>query len=156
MSSFVISKSEYVKAAGVVSGIADATKNRCRKFAIYGYQERRWMNEKDYYNRFVECFEMNAISVSEQYHDDTVYTDSNEYMKEFREYQMIGKSAVMRPDKLREIIFELKQFFSGAQYQTEKEAYFFKMSMFFNQIIVELMDVAFPYEAKSWSTLDLK
>ena len=40
------------------------------------------------------------------------------------------------------------------QYQTEKEAYFWKMQMYFNRILVALMKYAFPGEVESWGTLE--
>lgn len=62
MSSFVIAKEEYIKAAGLVAAIADE-----KKFWIYNYKEGRNFLESDYYDCFVLAYKYNAYSVREQY-----------------------------------------------------------------------------------------
>ena len=158
MSSYAIGKEEYIKAAGFIAGIKDVH----RDIWLYDYEYGRNMTADDFYTRFVECFEMNALSVYEQYaprHDDEVlYTDSNDYKDTFKKYRAIGKSVAIQPDALKMAIMELKLFFKSAVYQTEKETYMWKMSMFFNRILVELMP--FLYHANqddlhSWGDFDL-
>ena len=74
MSSFVISKKEYIKAAGIVAGIAEAQ----RDFWLFDYEAQRNSTPEDYYNRFAECYTMNALSVQEQYGDDKPEADAEE------------------------------------------------------------------------------
>lgn len=74
MSSFAIEKREYIKAAGLVAGIVKA-----REVWIFNHRTQRNSEPEDFYDEFVRCFEMNAVSVQEQYHEDVPWSDSNEY-----------------------------------------------------------------------------
>ena len=150
MSSFVIEKREYIKAAGAIAGIVEASSRGINEVYIYDHQAGRKMTEADFYNRFVECYEMNAISVQEQYPMDELCTDSNDYMTEFKEYKKIGRRAAFDDRKLREIIFNLRDFLKSVEYQTEKEAYYFKMKMLFNEILVQLIGLLYPHECECW------
>lgn len=152
MSSFVINKKEYIKAAGAVAGLADV-----HEIWYFSYETQRNMNADDYYNKFVECFEMNALSVQEQYKDKDVWTDSNDYKAEFKKAFNYSKFATMDYRKEQELVFELLQFFSSAEYQTEKESYYYKMKMFFNQILVSLFKAVFMkgYESESWGSFNI-
>lgn len=151
MSSYVIGKEEYIKAAGVVAGIASI-----KKIWVYDYMARRNMEPEDYYSRFVECFNMNALSVMEQYGDTAPETDSNDYKRTFKAAMMKGKSAAMAPDHLRDMILNLRDFFASAEYQTEKEAYYFKMQMFFDRVLVALLPyMAPPREAACWGSFEI-
>lgn len=150
MSSFIIGKQEYIKAAGLVAGLAKEF-----NLWIYDFSSNRNMDASDYYRSFVECFEMNALSVQEQYKDKDLFTDSNDYMDLFKKYQKHGQNIAMTREGLKEAFLELRQFFSGCVYQTETPAYMFKMRMLFDRIIVELSGkVVNGYEPESWGTLD--
>lgn len=149
MSSFTIAKEDYVKAAGVVAGIAQA-----KDMWVYSYTVNRNRTPQDYYNDFCECYEMNALSVQEQYHDAEPDTDSNQYLNTFKKYMVIGKQAAFAPNKLNSMIINLMDFFKSAEYQTEKEAYYFKMKMFFNEILVEMLNKANPHECESWGSFE--
>ena len=105
---------------------------------------------------------MNAVSVYEQYaprHDDEVLnTDNKDYKNTFKKYRSIGKNIAIQPDALKTAIMELKSFFSNAIYQTEKEAYMWKMSIFFNRILVELMPFLYRVnrdDLQSWGSFDI-
>ena len=151
MSSFVVNKSEYIKAAGIVAGIAAA-----RSLWIWDYEKHRNMMPEDYHRVFSECYTMNALSVQEQYHDTEPATDSRDYMALFKEYMQKAKAATMRPDRLRENILDLHSFFGCAEYQTEKEPYYFKMLMFFNRINAAMLPLmAPPREVDGWHELTL-
>ena len=150
MSSFVIGKEEYIKAAGVIAGIADV-----KNIWLYDYSQNRNSTPEDYYRRFTECFEMNMLSVQEQYDENVPESDSNEYMETFKAYMQKGKNAAMYPEKLKNIIMDLWQFFRSAQYQTEKEAYYFKMQMYFNSILVALMPYLHSHESECWGEFDI-
>lgn len=154
MSSFVIEKAEYIKAAGAIAGIIEGSNYGIREVFVYDYQNHRRMEDKDFYNRFVECFEMNSLSVQEQYTDGDRYTDSNDYMDLFFEYKNVGKKSAYDDCKLREIIFNLRDFLRSAEYQVEKEAYFFKMKMLFNEILVALMGLLYPHECECWGNFN--
>lgn len=154
MSSFTIAKSEYIKAAGLVAGLAETLGTRNSKIWIYDYETQRNSTPEDYYRKFDNCYKMNALSVKEQYRGDEVgapSTDSNDYMNLFKEYQKIGKSVGYTRENLKEIVLELKSFFDSAIYQTEKESYMTNMRYFFQQILCELLPYILPsYEAQSW------
>ena len=150
MSSFVIEKKEYVKAAGLVAGIAES-----KEIWFYSYKVQRNRKAEDYYNDFVECFEMNALSVQEQYKDSDAEFDSNTYMDTFQEYKKIGKKACFNYRDIVPIAVKLTDFFSSAIYQTEKESYMYKMQMFFNAISTKLFMAAYPHECECWGDLNI-
>ena len=157
MSSFVIGKAEYVKAAGAIAGIADFYKNSIEKIFVYDYQRNHKMEAEDFYNCFVEFFEMNALSVREQYKDETLYSDNNEYKTDFRKYMTIGKNACFYPEKLNKIIFDLRDFLQSAMYQTENDVYFHKIKMISNSIIVELMKLLEPaHKCTCWGDFNIE
>ena len=149
MSSFVINKKEYMKAAGLVAGLAQEL-----QLWLYDMETRRNSTPEDYRRKFEECFTMNCLSVQDQYNDDSPYTDSNSYDQEFNEFQKLGKQlAYNGGEVLTNAIRELQSFFDSASYQTEYEPYMYKMNMFFNSIIVQLYKKSSHYEADSWSEL---
>lgn len=152
MSSFVILKENYVKAAGLVAGIA-----KVKDLFIYDYQNGRKMTETDFYNSFIECYDMNKLSVVEQYHDPEMAgrePSDKELASVFKEYMQKGVSCMMSYSKSKDMIMHLRNFFQCAEYQTEKETYYFKMGMFFNRILVALMPYLHHCEISGWSDLD--
>jgi hypothetical protein len=149
MSSYVVEKERFVKAAGILAGIYQATENSVMKLYVYDYQYGHVMGPKDYYNRFCECFLMNALSVQEQYHDETPETDDNKYTEVFADYMQLGKMIMTRyRGKLQEMIFELADFFREVEYQTEKLEYLFKMKMIFGEILSSLTELADSYRSE--------
>jgi hypothetical protein len=156
MSSYTISKQDYIKAAGLVAGLAEAL-----ELWIYDYEDGNNSTEASYYREFERCYTMNALSVKEQYHGDEVgapSTDSNDYMKDFEKMQKIGKSAGYTRQGLKELVAELQMFFDSAIYQTEKYEYMFKMEFYFNKILNALYKKTFLYnnrEAESWGHIEI-
>lgn len=149
MSSFVINKEDYVKAAGLVAGISAAN-----DLWIYSYEYNKKMEQEEFYKKFIECFEMNALSVQEQYRDEEPETDSNSYTDVFKKCFMKGKTAHMNYKTEQKIFFDLRHFFKSSLYQTEKESYYFKMKMFYNEIIMEMVKIFENTESESWGSLD--
>lgn len=151
MSSFIIGKSEYMKAAGLVSGLAEEL-----KVWIYDHETNRNSTKEDYKRKFEECFMMNALSFQEQYKEQEVWTDSNSYEEEFNAYYKLGKQLVYNDgEALINAIRELQQFFDSAMYQTEKESYMYKMQMFFNNLICQLFKQSSHYKPESWGSLEI-
>ena len=152
MSSFVISKEEYIKAAGIVAGCAGFY----RDFWVYDYKTKRNATEEDYYNNFCTCYKLNAKSVQAQYEDPEAETDPEEYKETFQAYK---KKAVqyITGNNTKKIYFELKSFFRSALYQTEDKKASVQMEMFFNRILNQLFDYMFhPSEdIGSWGSLDI-
>lgn len=159
MSSYIIDKKEFIKAAGLVAGLAETLGGRVDRIWIYDYETGRNSTAEDYYRKFVACYKMNALSVIEQYRGDEVgapANDTNEYKKEFKEYQQYGKSIGYTRENLKEVVLELRQFFHSALYQTENDNFNQQMRYYFQQIIDELIPYALPgYETKSWGGLEI-
>lgn len=159
MSSFVVSKEEYIKAAGMVAGIAEAKGNNygvSDRFWIYDYVTGRNMTPEDYYRNFVECYDMNALSVQEQYHDNDRGRDDNEYLDTLNEYRAKAKRKAISPDALQDMILNLHGFFRCAEYQTENKGYYWKMITFFNRINEALLPLMAPARSvDGWGSLEL-
>lgn len=158
MSSFVINKEEYIKAAGIIAVIAEqyAHSTTTHRIWIYDYVTDRNMIAEDYYRCFVECYEMNALSVQEQYGDDTPETDDCNYMQTFNEYRTKVKQITSNRTEMQNIILKLQGFFTCAEYQTENKAYYWKMVSFFNRVINALLPfMVSAHSQNGWSKLEL-
>lgn len=151
MSSFVIDKSEYIKAAGLINGIAAHKRDG---IFIYDYEKRRRMSEQDIMEKFVECFTMNALSVQIQYHEPEAWTDDGEYLKEYKEAKTRGLMEYAHGNG-KNIMLQLRDFFRSAIYQTEYEPYMWKMKIFFSAVLDEVIDIVFPHEVKSWGSIEI-
>lgn len=132
MSSFIISKQEYVKCAGL----------------LFGYEEAKRDNHKWYldhlYDWFVRCYELNVASVNEQY-SDNAELDKREFREEFSKYCRIGNHWYLfksRPDFLQSMV----DFFRSASYQTENEEMSKEMHNIFYICLTHIM----PYGHESW------
>ena len=152
MSSFVIGKREYIKAAGFVSGIAE--KSSMREFWIYDYTVGRNMTKEDYHRQFTAFYNMNALSVQAQYGDATCEEDSNDYMEDFNKYRNIGKSLVGA--ELTRAVLDLSDFFRSACYQTEDEECNKYMRAFFDRVIVEIYTKTHTHECKCWGNFNIE
>lgn len=134
MSSFVITKAEYIKAAGTLSGIVDA-----KDVFLFDYRAGKKSGPQEIYDTFVKFYEMNTESVQEQYGDPERETDSRSYKQEFNFFLNYGKMSAIHPEKIKKVIMSLRQFFSSAEYQTEREDYNLEMREYFNRVLVALM-----------------
>ena len=157
MSSFVIDKKNYIIAAGIIAGISEASnRGNGAHVWLYDYESGRNAAADDYYRQFCRMFDMNCLSVAEQYHETDPWTDGKEYRREFAAAIKTGKSLYMNGgDKLKKAIMELRQFFHSAIYQTEKYEYLFQMQMYFYGIEDQLMEFLYPYEPESWGDLKI-
>lgn len=161
MSSFTIAKVDYIKAAGLIAGIAKATSIGCHNFWVYDYREGKNSDTETYYKRFSQCYEMNAISVKDQYHGDEVGApsgDTNKYKKKFDEYFKIGSGIKRYPiEKQHQIIKDIISFFRSSLYQTENEKYHFMMQHWYNTIIEQLVErvLLSGYESECWGDFNL-
>jgi hypothetical protein len=112
MSSFIISKKEYIKAAGLVCGVASCSK--------YGGSPTFCANVK---KQFEHIYKLNVYSWCEQY-DEDVEKDTKDYEKIFKQYKELGRriymglESKMSLDKLR---YSLIKFFGSITYQIENE-----------------------------------
>lgn len=152
MSSFVIDKKEYIKAAGISAGLAFTLD---REFFVYDYELGRKMKQEDFYNKFCEFYKMNAISVAEQYGDAEIETDESDQHRLFNEWRVLGEHLAMRSSyKVQQAVKHLSDFLRSAAYQTEKDAYYFKMTMFFDKLIRQLYEKTTKLDCECWGDLD--
>lgn len=101
MSSFVISKIEYIKCAGLVAGLT-----RNNKFA---------RGDGEIYDRFSLFYVLNAESVQEQYEEEECETDNREYRDEFQKC----KNFAMRSRNKALLIKGISHFMRSVLYQVE-------------------------------------
>lgn len=159
MSSYTIAKQDYMKAAGMLAGIAKEL-----DLWIWDYETGRNSTPDDYKRRFAECYTMNSLSVMEQYHGDEVGApsgDTSEYSEDFNAFFKTGKKlAIYGGKNLLNAILELSHFFGSAIYQTEKEPYFFKMQNYFDHIAAALFekyhDKYSGYKCESWGRFEIQ
>ena len=152
MSSYVISKREYVKAGGFVAGVAAEL-----QLWNYDLKKRRNMTKDDYYEKFVRFYDMNAESVKEQYGDSERESDPCEYKDVFEAFYAKGKRLAIHKgsDDFYKAVRALNQFFSSACYQTENEESHAAMSSFFDRLIVEMFEKMRYMELESWGAFVL-
>ena len=158
MSSFVVSKEEYIKAAGIMAGLSDMYSNTfgSHRLWIYDYEKGRNMTAEDYHRAFSDCHTMNALSVQEQYDDETPETDSDDYMDTFNEYRAKIKKIAHDRAKMQNVILSLHSFFRCAEYQTENQSYYWKMTTFFNRINAALLPFMVPArETAGWGRIEI-
>lgn len=145
MSSYVVDKSAYIKAAGVVAGIAAEYKNDIwKRIHVLDFDTGEVLKPEDFHRCFSACHTMNALSVQEQYNDDNAETDDRPYMDKYSAGFQIGKKAARKalvygPSELLDLVYNLQTFFGQCVYQVEKIAYFYKMKAFFNEIVTEIL-----------------
>lgn len=159
MSSFVISKKEYVKAAGYIAGIAESfNRNGHNDFWLYDTLENKNTDTDLFYKRFVQIYEMNAESVQQQYGDKARETDDNKYLKDFNDYRVKGKGLMFDAKEQQiQAIADVRNFFKSAAYQIENEKYHFIVTHWFNQILDEIANkfIYRFYESDCWGSFDL-
>jgi len=133
MSSFVINKIEYVKAAGFIAATVE-TLNHFREpvVRIWNKRENRVYYAEDVYSDFVRLYRVNVAAVAEQYNDDEIrqYNDAAEYREEFERAKGKGRelmtngytigSAESRK-KLQFVVYSTINFFHSIQYQIEDD-----------------------------------
>lgn len=129
MSSFVINKSEYVKAAGLMYGI-EASKNLPNKYFLENVRKN-----------FVKCYELNVDSVNEQYGDKSG-KDGADYDNLFDMYRQIGVNISYSEAQFSELRIRIIKFFRSVLYQIENE----KMSQFVAAFFFECTSKLFNSE----------
>ena len=110
MSSFVIDKREYMKAAGMMHGIASSAKLPWEYFT------------ENVKARFTRLYELNEKSVCEQYKRPFEGLDECEYQEVFDKYSSLGKSIWSDKKNLqtrKNLRAQLINFFRCVEYQIE-------------------------------------
>lgn len=124
MSSYIVDKREYVKAAGLMYGIEESKRDSHQYFLDVCRKE------------FEHCYALNVISVNEQY-GDSIVPDEESYDEEFEKYRklgvIIGNDGYASTDgiiykevegimTLKDLRIRLWRFFRSALYQIEDKA----------------------------------
>lgn len=114
MSSFIISKREYIKAAGLMYGVEDA---KLHKHDYFLKHVHYW---------FTNCYLVNVKSFGYQYGDENIETDKNDYMDVFEVYKAKGRDIANCNGyggikNLGELRKHLTKFFECVLYQIEDE-----------------------------------
>ena len=112
MSSFIVSKREYVKAAGLMYGIEESKRDPHRYFLDNVRKE------------FEHAYVLNVASVNEQY-GDSVVPDGESYDVDFECHRRAGDriyDGVERRMSLEMLRPRLQMFFQSVLYQIENEA----------------------------------
>ena len=113
MSSFVINKTEYIKAAGLMYGIHDASHRKSEHF----------LNHVRYW--FKNCYSLNVKSCNWQY-DEPVEEDTDEYSEIFEAYKDKGRKIAIGMGEgdvqnINDLRIRLMKFFACVLYQIEDE-----------------------------------
>lgn len=158
MSSYIISKQEYMKAAGLVSGIA-SERGPYFEVWVYDFENHRNSAPEDYIRKFTDIYMMNAASVIDQYHGDEVgapANDTDEYKQDFDAFYKLGKQLVYNGGKmLLDAINELNGFFSSILYQIEDDKYNEIAAAYLDKVLVALYKAA-GRKTKSWGSLEIE
>ena len=115
MSSFMVSKREYVKAAGLMYGIEETKRDKHQWFLDNVRKE------------FEHCYALNVASVNEQYGDNETPEEDN-YEAVFESYRQLGVAIYEGPAlhegvmKISDLRVRLWCFFRSVLYQIENEA----------------------------------
>lgn len=140
MSSFVVDKSEFIKAAGLLYGIEAAKGVHAHKWFLDNVRER-----------FVECYELNAQSVDEQYNEISAI-DTESYDDVFKQYGQIGLEigfGTCKKIDLKSLRIKMWMFFNSVLYQTESEEAHDKISSWFLVCLTKLFHKEI-YNVEGW------
>lgn len=148
MSSFIISKREYVKAAGLLHGIEEAKRD-----------SHQWFLE-NVRKEFEHCYALNVASVNEQY-DDNEVPEEDAYDEVFEAYRKLGVAIYEGPAlhegvmKMRDLRIRLWLFFRSVLYQIENEAaYRMAAEWFFTCISTLYENDLHAVECGWWGEID--
>lgn len=147
MSSFVISKSEYMKAAGFLAGLA-AEKDCYREqlLRMWNSKDNRVMNDQDFIDAFTTLYNFNALSVQKQYKDNEPEADKNTYAKEFKAAKKATQQMVLdwhleRNRNVEMTIYKFQSFSSSILYQIEDPELSDKARFFLAKVQMKLFEV---------------
>ena len=167
MSSFVISKEDYIKAAGFFAGVAEQ-KSYHHENVIYWWSDSKkgLLTSEDYYKAFSQLYDMNAISVMRQYGDKTRETDAKDYKRTFEKYKAatanlytsayIGSSFGYA--EFRKAVFNFYQFTRSVNYQIEDRKLAADANKFMNKCNSLLLGVLYQLnhiESDCWGSFDI-
>ena len=156
MSSFVIDKVEYIKAAGVIAGIFEVKKRRGDMW-MYDYHNNVRINDAaDMYCLFTDFYFMNLRSVEDQYKEPHTEGDGLKYESEFQRYRNKGvDTAIFSGERFARVLKKLNVFFQGALYQVENDEYSTAMRKVFYEILSDLLEYYFSSDSEGWAEFNL-
>ena len=134
MSSFIVDKIEYVKAAGLMYGIEEAKRDKHQYFLDVCRRE------------FEHAYLLNVISYNEQY-GTAIVPDEAVYDTAFEEHRLLGKRIYEcdmvgfdQPIRLRDLRLRLQHFFGSVLYQIENDTCHRTVSAWFYTCITKLYE----------------
>lgn len=134
MSSFIIGKVEYVKAAGLMYGIEEVKRHK-----------HSWFLE-NVRKEFEHCYALNVISVNEQYNTNNA-PEEESYDVAFEEHRQLVHTIYKReivgsdfPVRMKDLRLRLQSFFEGCLYQIENKACERAVAAWFYKCIVKLYE----------------
>lgn len=145
MSSFICDKKEFVKAAGLMSGIESAKQYPHKYFIDHVRQN------------FERVYKLNVMSVDEQYNEKSVL-DPEGYDEVFRKYQRIGYRVSIGMDndiRPEELSGMLLCFFRSVLYQIENDSYAQEAGAFFFNCVTRLYDDMDKYSNSCWGSIGI-
>lgn len=162
MSSFVINKQSYVRACGIMAGLADLKESRFNEpvLRLWNYKLHRPYNADDFYKTAAWLYHLNAVSVQKQYHDSEAAHDGEEYESDFVAYMSKAKRAYFDPDSeaLENIVNELHHFFRSVLYQVEDAECDKALKGFCYRLFFELQGVTAKksgFDPESWGDFEI-
>jgi hypothetical protein len=134
MSSFVIDKIQYMKAAGLMYGIEECKRDKHHYFLEVCRE------------RFSLAYALNVTSVAEQY-GDTPVMDMNTYDEEFERHRKLAHGiyerdcmGIQQPLHMRDLCPRLMNFFQSVLYQIENEASHRIVAAWFYSCVIKLYE----------------
>ena len=134
MSSFIVDKREYVKAAGLMYGIEESKRDKHQYFLDVCRKE------------FEHAYLLNVISWNDQYGERYV-PDEERYDEEFEEHRRLGKQICERdcvgseqPIRFRDLRPRLLYFFQSVLYQIEDDTCHRTVAAWFYTCTVKLYE----------------
>lgn len=143
MSSYVIDKKEYIKAAGLVRGY-ELAKSNSHVYLI-----------EHVYDWFARCYQLNVASVNEQYDTDDT-SDNEEYRDVFEEYTQYGIRIYSTPAR-EKLAYSLWKFFRSAIYQIDNEQMEREVQSIFYICLTRLFNKKTDFlSAPWWGEIDIE
>ena len=167
MSSFVISKSEYIKAAGFLAGLAEEKDcYREQLLRMWNTRDNRVMNDQDFIEAFTTLYKFNALSVQKQYGDKAAEADDNTYEKEFKAVKKATKQMCLdwhlcRNHNIEMTIYKFQSFSNSILYQIEDPELSEKTQFFLAKVQMKLFEVLRNFngiseeETTSWGDFNI-
>lgn len=133
MSSWLLSKRNYTRLAGILAGIGRTERNNCfseNVFHKWNYNQNRKYETEDFRDEIMSLYELNLVSFCKQYAEkEAEYRDTKEYLSDYMFYLNKGKEAYKSAtlgdaeaiNKLESLFLYINDFFSCVNYQIEDE-----------------------------------